>query len=126
VKDWIAVALLAVWALAFFALRLPAQQSVQASRDAPPVQHAARVDPRRSAPASQAPAAAPSFGGYPCVSGDCAEDKAGFRWAQANAIADPDECAGNSGAFIEGCRVYARRNDRFGDSASPVPSGPSG
>lgn len=49
------------------------------------------------------------FGGYPCRSDDCSEDWAGYRWADANGIADPDDCTGKSGFFIEGCRVYARQ-----------------
>lgn len=48
------------------------------------------------------------FGGYPCL-GDCTEDKAGYHWAETNRIADPDDCSGKTGSFIEGCRVYARQ-----------------
>jgi hypothetical protein len=58
------------------------------------------------------PAAAPStprptFHGYPCE-GDCSEDEAGYRWAEKNQIADPDNCTGSTAGFIEGCRAYAR------------------
>jgi hypothetical protein len=49
------------------------------------------------------------FGGYPCHEDKCSDDWAGYRWAQANRIADPDDCTGSTGAFIEGCRVYARQ-----------------
>ena len=49
------------------------------------------------------------FGGYPCRGDDCSDDWAGYRWAEANGIADPDDCTGKTGFFIEGCRVYARQ-----------------
>lgn len=48
-----------------------------------------------------------TFGGYPCLD-DCSENKAGFQWAAENSITDPDNCTGNTAAFIEGCRVYAQ------------------
>jgi hypothetical protein len=76
---------------------------------ASPARVAARTKPR--APAAAKASAPVTFGGYPCSSGDCAEDKAGFRWAEQNAIRDPDSCSGRSPEFIEGCRVYARRHD---------------
>ena len=76
--------------------------------------------PVRPAAHSKAPqparkTAAPSytFGGYPCASSDCAEDKAGFHWAERNVIADPDSCTGLSAEFIEGCRVYVERHLRL-------------
>ena len=50
-----------------------------------------------------------AFGGYPCTGEDCAQDRAGYRWAQTHGIADPDDCTGKTGPFIEGCRVYARQ-----------------
>ena len=53
-----------------------------------------------------------AFGGYPCRDEKCSDDWAGYRWAQANRIADPDDCTGKTGAFIEGCRVYARQQAR--------------
>jgi|KBSMisStandDraft_5_1062788.scaffolds.fasta_scaffold26362_1 hypothetical protein len=49
-----------------------------------------------------------TFGGYPC-NADCSEDQAGYRWAEEHGITDPDSCTGDSGNFIEGCRVYAQR-----------------
>lgn len=52
------------------------------------------------------------FGGYPCSSDDCGEDWAGYRWAERNAVADPDDCTGKTASFIEGCRVYARQQKR--------------
>jgi hypothetical protein len=48
------------------------------------------------------------FGEYPCQ-GDCAADKAGYRWAAQNRISDPDDCTGDTAPFIEGCRVYAEQ-----------------
>lgn len=75
----------------------------------------------RPAPANPpAHAASPvrrvEFGGYPCRDDKCTDDWAGYRWAQANRIADPDDCTGKTGAFIEGCRVYARQQTPGGAS----------
>lgn len=63
--------------------------------------------PRHAAP----PERRLAFGGYPC-SGDCSDDMAGYRWAEENAVVDPDDCTGKTGSFIEGCRVYARQQVR--------------
>ena len=46
------------------------------------------------------------FHGYPCTQ-DCSGHEAGYEWAQAKGIADPDNCGGNSNSFIEGCRSAA-------------------
>jgi hypothetical protein len=46
------------------------------------------------------------FGDYPC-SPDCSEHEAGYQWGMEQGISDPDNCSGNTGSFIEGCRVYA-------------------
>ncbi len=64
------------------------------------------------APEKKAQPAQPAltFGGYPC-SGDCSDDKAGFRWASEHGVTDPDDCTGTTGAFIEGCRAYAQKRD---------------
>ena len=59
-------------------------------------------------PAAVSPGA--QFGGYPCSTPECADDKAGYRWAEQHGITDPDSCTGSSATFIEGCRVYARRH----------------
>lgn len=77
--------------------------ALDAATTAKPVKPAARAKPvvRRW-----------EFGGYPCRGDDCSDDMAGYRWAQANGIADPDDCTGKSGSFIEGCRVYARQQAR--------------
>ena len=53
-----------------------------------------------------------AFGGYPCRDDKCSDDWAGYRWAEANRVADPDDCVGKTGSFIEGCRVYARQQAR--------------
>ncbi len=79
-------------------------------------QQTAPIPYRKPEPPAKAPAPRPTFGGYPCPSGDCSQDKAGFRWAEENGIVDADDCIGDSGAFIEGCRVYAQQRapEKFG------------
>jgi hypothetical protein len=67
--------------------------------------------PRKEAQPPKQPQGPMTFGEYPCP-GDCAEDKAGYDWAARNSISDPDSCTGMTGAFIEGCRVYAERRLR--------------
>jgi len=52
------------------------------------------------------PAPAADFDGYPCLSGSCAEHRAGYNWARNKRITDADYCDGKSEAFIEGCRAY--------------------
>ena len=102
--------LLAALMLSVLAFRLWGQETDQApSGAAAALQDTPRIARRKSAPPAQAPAPLPAFGGYPCISSDCSEDKAGFRWAEDNAIADPDDCTGKTAAFIEGCRVFAQR-----------------
>ena len=81
--------------------------------DAAPTTH---ESPRSRAPRKDAQPPKPqqgplSFGGYPCP-GDCTQDRAGFEWAARNSITDPDNCTGMTGAFIEGCRVYAEQRSR--------------
>ena len=119
-KNWI-LALLAAGLGAMFAAQLsrarpgqgPTVAATPTQVSSPPValKDLHRAPQHKAAPVKQAQAA-PSFGGYPCSSSDCAEDKAGFRWAQDHGIADPDDCTGNSGPFIEGCRVYAQRRTK--------------
>jgi hypothetical protein len=107
-KTWPTIALLAVgvaYAL-YFQLGLHAQPAGQISAaSTPQVEQAAP----RSKPAPPSPERATAFGGYPCF-GSCAEDKDGYRWGKENGITDPDDCTGNTGSFIEGCRVYARQH----------------
>lgn len=50
--------------------------------------------------------AATTFMGRPCPRLDCASELAGYHWAQENRISDPDDCAGSSGEFVAGCRLY--------------------
>ncbi|HXJ10162.1 MAG TPA: hypothetical protein VNH12_11675 [Burkholderiales bacterium] len=104
-KGGFLTAALLVGLLAAFAGSWPKPEPALAS----PARVAARTKAR--APAVAKASASATFGGYPCSSGDCAEDKAGFRWAEQNVIRDPDSCSGRSPEFIEGCRVYARRHD---------------
>ena len=47
-----------------------------------------------------------TFGGYACTE-DCSGHQAGYDWAKANSISDPETCGGKSESFIEGCMVYA-------------------
>jgi hypothetical protein len=47
-----------------------------------------------------------SYAGYGCTE-DCSGHEAGYEWAEAHDIADPDDCGGYSWSFEEGCRAYA-------------------
>ncbi len=38
---------------------------------------------------------------------DCTGHEAGYYWAADNDISDPDDCTGDSQAFVEGCQEYA-------------------
>jgi hypothetical protein len=110
VKNWLTFALI-VAALAFV---LDFQvvgrvQAVEPTREAVPRERP--VAKEHSAASAKAPEPQQKFGEYPC-SRDCSEHKAGYRWADMNNITDPDDCTGKSGAFIEGCRVYARQHKR--------------
>ena len=108
-KDWGWWLLMMGGLVAAFVL-WPFKQSVdQVSHGAVASQDTRAVPYRKPELLAKAPAPRSRFGGYPCPSSDCSEDKAGFRWAEDNAIVDPDDCTGNSGAFIEGCRVYAQQ-----------------
>lgn len=55
-----------------------------------------------------------SFGGYGCTQ-DCSGHEAGYSWAEAKGITDPDQCGGKSWSFIEGCRAYAEENQGEGE-----------
>jgi len=48
-----------------------------------------------------------AHGSGACESGACAGHEAGWRWARARRIDDPNKCGGRSESFIEGCRAYA-------------------
>jgi hypothetical protein len=57
------------------------------------------------------PYAARTFLGYACGDNDCGQHKAGFAWAELNAITDPRSCRFAEDAdFGEGCRAYAEEN----------------
>jgi len=73
-----------------------------------PLEDSRAVPYDKPPPPQETPRPIPTFGGYPCH-GDCSEDRAGYRWAEQHGITDPDACTGNTGSFIEGCRVYARQ-----------------
>jgi len=110
-KNWLPLILMVVGALYAFTFRPgPQQQPVELPAGAVPFQNNRTVpyEKPQSPPKAPTPAPAPMFGGYPCI-GDCSDDKAGYRWAEQNGITDPDSCTGNTGTFIEGCRVYARQ-----------------
>ena len=108
-KNWFLLILMVVALLYAFPYHPdPQQQPVQLPAEAVPLENN-RTNPYDKPPRppkAQAPAL--KFGGYPCI-GDCSDDKAGYRWAEQNGITDPDSCTGNTGEFIEGCRVYARQ-----------------
>jgi hypothetical protein len=110
VKTWLPIFLI-VAGLTFVIGSNLAQH--MAFAEAAPTSH---ESPRSTAPRKKAQPAKEqqgpmTFGEYPCP-GDCAEDKAGYDWAARNSITDPDNCTGMTGAFIEGCRVYAEQRSR--------------
>ena len=117
-KSWPLLALAAIalsYALGLQIVRFERgfrqQQATSVTAKQPPVSH------RKSAPPAAAGERLRWFAGYPCRD-NCGEDKAGYRWARINHVVDPDDCTGTSGAFIEGCRVYAgqHRADASGDT----------
>jgi hypothetical protein len=114
VKGWFGTLVLVAALLTAFAFSWRSG----ALRETPRVQAASApvVVQARSKPEPQVQARKvvplPTYGGYPCASSDCAEDKAGFRWAERNVVSDPDSCAGNTSEFVEGCRVYVERSKR--------------
>lgn len=61
-----------------------------------------------------------TFGDYGCTE-DCSGHEAGYEWAEAHGIEDPDECGGNSWSFEEGCREYAEEQQSYLDD-SDTPS----
>jgi hypothetical protein len=69
-----------------------------------------RVAPADASPSNPLVVPLLTFGGYPCES-NCLSDEAGYRWASSHGINDPEDCTGNTGTFIEGCRVYAMSRD---------------
>ena len=61
-------------------------------------------------------ARAREFGGHDC-SDDCSGHAAGYRWAEAQGIADETDCPLRGGAisFYEGCLVYVEDPNRGAD-----------
>ena len=107
-KNWFTWALVVAAVLYVLSLqRSPEQQPVDLPRVPVPLENNRTIPYDKPAAPPQALKPTLKFGGYPC-SGDCSDDKAGYRWAEQNGITDPDSCTGNTGAFIDGCRVYAR------------------
>lgn len=47
-----------------------------------------------------------TYAGDGCTE-DCGGHDAGYQWAEARGITDPDSCGGKSWSFEEGCRAYA-------------------
>ena len=107
-KNWSTLALITagllfvLWFQVVPHLR-PIAPAAAASTEAPSTPRHKPAAPSKIAPVKT------TFGGYPCPGRDCSEDKAGYQWAASNRISDPDDCTGNTAAFIEGCRVYAGR-----------------
>ncbi len=64
-----------------------------------------------------------TFGAYDCTD-DCSGHAAGYGWAEANGITDPNECPmGNSQSFYEGCLVYTEdpgRGSEEADDGDPI------
>ena len=117
-KSWPTFALIAVGLLYVIGFHLLRYQRPAAQPSAASATASVQAAPR---PKVAAKAAAPerdwAFGGYPCRDEHCSEDWAGFRWAEKNHIADPDDCTGKTGLFIEGCRVYARQQPNSGSGS---------
>ena len=110
-KNWFPLAVIAATVLYGYAVWLQSnqqQQSSQAISGSAQFQYDGKNPYATPAPAPQAAKPIPKFGAYPCT-GNCSDDKAGYRWAEQNGITDPDSCTGDTGAFIDGCRVYARQ-----------------
>ena len=108
-KSWLPLILPVVALLYALSFRAdPRHQPVEIASGERPLGNNRTIPYDKPAPPPKAPAPAPKFGGYPCL-GDCSDDKAGYRWAERNGVTDPDSCSGNTGSFIEGCRVYARQ-----------------
>jgi hypothetical protein len=98
------------WLLFVAVVQLRAQQPLDLPSAHGAVQHNRTIPYDDPAKKAQSVRQAREFGGYPC-SGDCYDDKAGFRWAGEQGITDPDDCTGTTGSFIEGCRTYAQDRD---------------
>ena len=108
-KNWLVWTLIVAGLLYVLWFQPNPQRPVELPRGTVPLQDNREIPYDKSQrPQQPSPKPVPKFGGYPCR-GDCSEEKAGYRWAEQNGITDPDSCTGNTGAFIEGCRVYAQQ-----------------
>ncbi|MBP0630704.1 hypothetical protein [Cupriavidus sp. AcVe19-1a] len=56
------------------------------------------------------------FFGARCTQ-DCSGHEAGYDWAADNDISDPDQCTGDSQAFVEGCQDYAEERRETSSNA---------
>jgi hypothetical protein len=95
---------------------------------------AAACDPASSRPLH----AARSFLGYACRDDRCNAHKAGFDWAERNAVVDARACtARNDPGFAEGCRAFVEeavtseqagfqwaRDNEFDDTCQCAGAGP--
>lgn len=62
------------------------------------------------------------FGGYPCTH-QCRDHAAGFEFARQVRLKDPNQCAGPTQSYVQGCRVYSRDRMRDGkkdDRGRPI------
>jgi hypothetical protein len=111
--SWPALLLALAVAIATFALspfRAPGAGAASPAVAHPAPAAAHRAPAKHAKPAHRPaprPAARVEFGGYPCGAAGCRDYRAGFVWAAAREIEDPDACTGKTWQFIEGCRVYA-------------------
>ena len=55
-----------------------------------------------------------SFGGYECPT-SCADQKAGYLWAETQKVKDVASCSSGARGFIEGCRIFVEDPDRGAD-----------
>ncbi|WP_245463875.1 hypothetical protein [Rhizobium sp. NXC24] len=58
---------------------------------------------------------AQTFGGNDCTE-DCSGHKAGYEWAERNAVTDESDCGGNSTSFEEGCKTFVQEPTRGADT----------
>ena len=70
-----------------------------------------------------------TFGGYAC-SDDCSSHAAGYLWAEAHGVTDPNNCpSSNSESFYEGCLAYTddpTRGADEDDDGDPIQLAPTG
>lgn len=62
------------------------------------------------------------FGGFPCTD-RCRDHSAGFEYARQLRLKDPNQCAGPTLSYVQGCRVYSRdrmRDSKMDDAGRPI------